>query len=118
MIPGISIIVFLKCKDSGIRDASTHFCFSDLLCLGLRAQRATGGWLCGLKCPRTLQGPHTNEACSSLMEQIQEKQICDVVPSGGPESPAERNRTLVECECVRQRQRGDEVIYYFYYCYY
>ena len=34
------------------------------------------------------------------MEQIQEKQTCDVVPSGGPESLAERNRTLVECVCV------------------
>lgn len=45
MIPGINIIVFLKCKDSGIRDSSTRFCFSDLLCLGLGAQRATKGWL-------------------------------------------------------------------------
>lgn len=35
MIPGISIIVFLKCKDSGIRDASMRFCFSDLLYLRL-----------------------------------------------------------------------------------
>lgn len=56
--------------------------------------------LCGLRCPGTLQEPHTNEACSSLMEQIQEKQTCDVVPSGGPQNAAERNRTLVECECV------------------
>lgn len=84
MIPGISIIVFLKCKDSGIRDAIVRFCFSDLLYLGLRAQVATGGWLCGLRCPRALQGPHTNEACSPLMEQIQEKQTCDMVPSSGP----------------------------------
>lgn len=43
MIPGISIIVFLKCKDSGIRDASVRFCFSDLLYLGFGAQGATGG---------------------------------------------------------------------------
>lgn len=99
MIPGISIIVFLKCKDSGIRDASTRFCFSDLLCLGLEAQGDTGGWLGGFWGPGTLQGPHTNEACYSLMEQIQEKQTCDVVPSGGPESLTERNRTL-GCVCV------------------
>lgn len=97
MIPGISIIVFLKCKDSGIRDASARFCFGDLLYLGLGAQGATGGWLCGLRCPRTLQGLHTNEACSPLMELMQEKQTCDVVPSGGPGSSAERNRTLLEC---------------------
>lgn len=70
--------------------------------------------LVGLWGPRTLQGPHTNEACSSLMEQIQEKQTCDVVPSGGPESLAERNRTLVEfvclCACQREREaeRGDK----------
>ena len=67
---------------------------------GLGAQGATGGWLGGLRGPRILQGPNTNEACSSLMEQIQEKQTCDVVPSGGPESLPERNKTLVECVCV------------------
>lgn len=75
----------------------------------------------GLWGPRTLQGPHTNEACSSLMEQIQEKQTCDVVPSGGPESLAEWNRTLVEFVCcVRVRERGERggnnkyVIYIFH----
>lgn len=35
MIPGISIIVFLKCKDSGIREASARFYFTHLLYLGL-----------------------------------------------------------------------------------
>lgn len=111
MIPGISIIVFLKCKDLGIRDASTRFCFSDLLCLWLGTQGATGGWLGRFVGPRTLQGPRTNEACSSLMEQIQEKQTCDVVPSGGPESLVERNRTLEEFVyvCVRVRERGGVV---------
>lgn len=57
MIPGISIIVFLKCKDSGIRDASTRFCFSDLLCLRLGARGATGGRLVGLWGSGTPQGP-------------------------------------------------------------
>lgn len=95
MIPGISIIVCLKCKDSGIRDATARFCFSDLLCLHLRAQGATGGCLGGLQGPGNLQGPHANEPCYSLMKQIQEKQTCSVVTSGGPGSPSERNRTLV-----------------------
>lgn len=71
----------------------------------------------GLWGPRTLQGPHTNEACSSLMEQIQEKQTCDVVPSGGPESLVERNRTLVEfvCICVCVCWRGDKREYLQYF---
>lgn len=87
MIPCISIIVFLKCKDSGVRDASVRFCFIDLLCLGLLALKATGGWLGWRRGPGTLLGPPTNETCSSLMEQREEKQTCDVIASGGPESP-------------------------------
>lgn len=50
MIPGISIIVFLKCKDLGIRDASMRFCFSDLLCSGLGTQGGywrLAGWVYG-----------------------------------------------------------------------
>lgn len=35
MIPDISIIVFLKCKDLGIGEASARFYFTDLLYLGL-----------------------------------------------------------------------------------
>lgn len=37
-----------------------------------------------MQVPGTPQGPNTNEACSSLMEQIQEKQTCERGPSGGP----------------------------------
>lgn len=93
MIPGISIIVFLKCKDSGIRD---FFCFSDLLCLWLRAHggcwRSTG-WVVG---PGDTTGaPNANEARFSLMEQIQEKQYSDEMPGGWPKNESERKRTLV-----------------------
>lgn len=96
MIPGISIIVFLKCKDSGIRDASTRFCFNDLLCLWLRAEGAAGGWLGGFWGLRTLQGPHANEPRYSLMKQIQEKQSCNVIPSGAPKSPSQQNLLYVQ----------------------
>lgn len=105
MIPGISIIVFLKFKDLGIRDGSTRFCFTDLLCLGLRSRGPAGGWLCGFRGPGILQGLHTNEACSSLMEQIQEKQTCDVAPSGGPL----RRDPGGMCVCVRQRLDKREI---------
>lgn len=56
MIPGISIIVFLKCKDSGIGEASARFCFGDLLYLGLGAQGATEGLAVWAGMPQDLPG--------------------------------------------------------------
>lgn len=60
MIPGISIIVFLKCKDLGIRDAAARFCFGDLLYLGAGRRRLpeepTGGWRREVEMPQDPTG--------------------------------------------------------------
>lgn len=58
MIPGISIIVFLKCKDSGIRDNAARFCFGDLLYLGAGGppEGLTGGWRREVEMPQDPTG--------------------------------------------------------------
>lgn len=91
MIPGISIIVFLKCKDSGIRDTAARFCFGDLLYLGARGP-PRGPLEVGvvrLKCPRTLLGPHTNEArrCSAGADAGKTKPVMWFPPQVVPGAP-------------------------------
>lgn len=56
MIPGISIIVFLKCKDWGIGEAGARFCLGDLLYLGLGARGATEGSAVWAGMPEDLPG--------------------------------------------------------------
>lgn len=88
MIPGISIIVFLKCKDSGIRDTAARFCFGDLLYLGAlgppRGPLEVG--VVRLRCPRTLLGPHTNEArrCSDGADAGKTKPVMWLPPPPPP----------------------------------
>lgn len=97
MIPGISIIVFLKCKDSSIRD----FLFQWFVVFVVQCPRGYWrlvGWVAAPG-DRTWP-PHSNEARYPLMEQIQEKQTCDVPSWGGPESVSEQGRTLAVCLCV------------------
>lgn len=62
MIPGISIIVFLKCRDLGIGEASARFCLGDLLYLGPGAPGATEGLAVWAETPQDLPGSRTNEA--------------------------------------------------------